>query len=130
MVSARYAVELASPYSPAECAARLEASVDSPWRLFGGRPVVGSMSGDEFSGRKRSYLVRNSWRPYIFARLLPDGRGSRIAVRFGISPFTSVFMIFWLAGVALITAAGLALLVRDRLSGVSDPGWFVPLGGV
>jgi hypothetical protein len=44
----------------------------------------------------------NSFRTFVFVRFYPSGTGSRVHVRYGISPFVTIFMVVWFGLLALI----------------------------
>ena len=94
-------LELVSPLPPHECLKRLKAEVDPQWKLLGSRPVLGTVSGSQFTGYKR-IPYRNSFRTFIFARFHQAGAGSRIVIRFGMSPFVTAFMALWFGMLALV----------------------------
>jgi hypothetical protein len=94
-------LELRSPLTPDQCCDRLRQSTDPLWKLFGSKAVLGNVRGQKFSGYKRIYYG-NSFRTFVFARIIPDAKGSLISLRFGISPFTTAIFAFWWTGLILI----------------------------
>ena len=97
-------LELISPLSAEEGLARLKAASDPQWKLFGSKPVLGDVIGRWFFGYKR-IKYGNSFRTFIFLHAHPQSNGCLIKVRFGISPFVLVFMVFWWTGIVLIGGA-------------------------
>ena len=105
-------LELRSPFMPSECIDLLRQNTDPAWNLFGSKPVVGTVRNQKFTGYKRIWYG-NSFRTFIFSRITPEVGGSRIAIRFGISPFVMVFMTFWWTGLLLI---GGAILIQTSVA--------------
>ena len=98
-------LELLSPLTPSECLGRLRAVVDPQWKLFGSKPVLGSVTASRFWGCRRIYYG-NSYRTFIFARFLTEPSGSKINIRFGISPFVFLFMCVWF-GLGFLVGLGM-----------------------
>jgi hypothetical protein len=75
---------LHSDYDPQACFARLVGQIDVQKRtLFsfsgfkGSKPVIGFISGNEFSLQKRRFW-RNDFAPVLYARVLPAMKGALI----------------------------------------------------
>jgi hypothetical protein len=117
--------ELTSPLPIAECLARLNAKLDSSWSVWGERPLLGGLSGNRLSARRRiSY--RNSFQTRLRAELTEQNGRTAIHCRFGLEPFVAVFMGVWFAGV--ISAGGLVFVVClveivSRGSGAEHDAW-------
>ena len=94
---------LVSALSVEECAARLQSAVDSPWRIFGERPIIGRARLRRFSGPKRpASWWHNGFQTRISARFERDGAKKRIRCRFAVHPWPRWSAGIWLAGALLI----------------------------
>jgi hypothetical protein len=107
-------VALRTDLSPDECLRRLHEAADPPqFAAFslsgykGSKSVIAKLTGTKIKLWKRRYH-KNSFAPFFFGALVPDGSGTRIEGHFGIDPFVKIFLAFWLGvflgGVAAITA--------------------------
>lgn len=117
-------LELSSPYTPSECIKLLRAAADPEWKLFGSKPVLGSVWGNRFWGYWRIFYG-NSFRTFVFARFYPSGAGSRVAVRFGMSLFVRVFLGIWFGGLALIGGAAMIAVGLAYVRGDARPGSWI-----
>jgi hypothetical protein len=90
-------VELLSPLPYDECMRRIREEVDR-WP-FGARPMVGSLREGRIRVRQR-IGYRNSFQTALTATFTAEGRNTRIRCRFGMHPFVTIFMIYWLSMVA------------------------------
>ena len=108
--------QLESDLTVDECVRNLSAGIDPWWKIFGGKPVVGSVSSRGLLARKRlPFFVHNSFQPHISARFEADGDGTRITCRFVLHPFVLAFLAIWFAflallGVPMVIASAAALL--------------------
>src|SRR5438445_577541 len=100
LIGAGVRTELYSLLSVDECRQRLKASTDSPWMLFGSKPVVGRSGAGSFRGHKR-IGYRNSFQTYAMVSLKAEKTGTRITCRFCMHPIVTAFMAIWFAGVVL-----------------------------
>ncbi len=106
-------VELRTDLSPDECLRRLREAADPPqFAAFsrsgykGSKPVIAKLNGAKIKLWKRRYY-KNSFAPFFFGALVPDGAGTRIEGHFGMDPFVKIFLAFWLGAVFLGGAAAL-----------------------
>src|SRR5690606_31940871 len=99
-------IRLRSPHGRADCAARLRAGADSPWAVFGRRPVIGQVGYDYASLRRRSHW-RGLVRPCLDVVLLGD-QGCELICRPGPHPLVALMSNGWFG--FLVTAAGLFAL--------------------
>ena len=96
--------ELRSSIPVDQCLQRIKAAIDSPWILFGSKPVVGWCGSATFRGHKRiSY--RNSFQTHVVARFSANDGGTAISCRFGMHPAVIAFMAVWFFGVISIGGA-------------------------
>jgi hypothetical protein len=108
--------ELYSSLSVDECRRRLKASTDSPWMLFGLKPVVGWSGAGFFRGHKRIWY-RNSFQTHAMVSLMAEKTGTQISCRFGMHPLATVFMAIWFAGVVLIGGPITAIMMIAAITG-------------
>jgi hypothetical protein len=88
---------LVSPLPITECLDRLRGVTQSEWKIFGKSPVVGRI-GERFKLRKRlSGGSYNSFQTFVSGRLIDEGASTRIACRFGMHWFVTLFTVIWLA---------------------------------
>jgi len=106
-------VELRTDLSPDECLRRLREAADppqfGPFSLSGykgSKPVIAKLTGTKIKLWKRRYY-KNSFAPFFFGALVPQGAGTRIEGHFGMDPFVKVFLAFWLGAVFLGAVAAL-----------------------
>jgi TonB family protein len=119
-------LELRSRLTPDACLSKLRAVIDTSLTIFGTKPVSGSVFRNWFLGSRRTNF-RNSFKTLAFARIYSDGIGSRIDVRFGMSPFVLAFMACCFGGVMSIGGAAGFLAVHRYLhgqAGVTELGFF------
>ena len=81
--------ELRSPLSSEQALERLRSEVDPPKLQLGIRPLIGTISGDRISVRRRTSWIGS---PVAFAsgHFVPDGAGSRIRIKVRINGLSSV----------------------------------------
>lgn len=126
-------IEIRSPLSVPQCLDRLAASVDTPLKMFGGRAAIGHVSGSCFFARKRlPAMTRNSFQPWLTARLSSDGDGTLIKCSFAMNPSVTGFLVFWVSGIVLVggvlfiqTLGGFATLIPP--GGARAGLYFLPL---
>ena len=87
--------DLVSPLSRSECVRRLRE------RVRPGHAVAGHV-GDETFRLYKVIAYRNSFKTHVKGSMEDDQGGTRIHCRFGMHPFVTGFMTFWLGGVSLI----------------------------
>ena len=94
-------MELISSLPRAECVGLLQADLDTPWAVFGMRPVIGTVGETSLRARKRiSY--RNSYQTILFARFVEHNDQTGIHCRFGLRLSVRLFSLVWLAFVLLV----------------------------
>jgi hypothetical protein len=74
-------VRLVTAIRPEECLARLRASTESEWSLFGNNPVVASIGDSSFRIRKRRSPKIQT---VLYGRLVVDQNGTQIECRIGV----------------------------------------------
>ena len=122
-------IRLHSPMSIEDCFARLRSELDPPWKIFGRKPVVGTVTRARLLVHKRtSVFVRNSFQPHLSATFQPDGGGTSITCRFVLHPFTVAFMVLWVTAVLLVGGGAVGELVRPNHSDEAWAGVFVLFG--
>jgi hypothetical protein len=124
------AIELVSPLSPDECAARLREATDrgGPLSWFGSKPVVGRVSG-RFVRLHTRIGYRNSFQTCLTGTLEPRGEGTVFRGRMGLHPLVTIFLAVWFAGAVVIGATLFVTAVRNPIGGGRDyVGLFVPPG--
>ena len=104
------AMDLVTTLPLATCRARLAASMDLPFALFGSHAVTGALIGRRLWAKKR-IAGRNPCQTILRATLSEQEGGTRLRCRFGLSLFFLLFSIAWLSGCVLIGGPmfGLAL---------------------
>lgn len=100
------AIELVSPLTPDECAARLREVTGDDGLLtwfgtFSSRPVVGRVSGRSVRIRKQ-IVYGNSFQTILTGQLKAHSGGTVFRGRTGMRVFVIVFMVFWFCGVVMI----------------------------
>lgn len=95
--------------SPTQCAERLGSEVDSVFGLGGKLPLVGRVTPSVAVFRRR-FSSRNVFQAELTARFQPEGEGTRIYCRVGMSKPAAIFSMVWL-GYVLLVAIGLGLLI-------------------
>jgi len=123
---------LHSPLTVDECIGRLQHQADSPFKLFGNKPIIGGVSGTRFFARKRLPLFfRNSFQPQLTARIEEEAGGAVVYCSFALSPFVIGFLIFWVGSVIFmgssVAIASLSELSRPSPSGGAWMGVFAPV---
>jgi hypothetical protein len=78
--------------------------LDGPLMIFGGRPIMGTVSETSLRARKRIWYG-NSFQTILSATLLDDNNQTRILCIFRLRNFVRVFSAVWLAFVFLIGGA-------------------------
>lgn len=103
-------VVILSPLSPRECGARLSDASDGLFRLFGKKPVIGSV-GDRGGELRQRRSHRNAFRTVMSLRFEQSAPGCRIIARSFMSVFALAFMALWigLLGIGLLTTLGAAI---------------------
>ena len=120
-------LEVFSPLAADECVSRLEAAMDKEssglfrWDAFGSKPVIGTVSGDSLSLRKRIFY-RNSFQTSLSAKIRPERGGTVISGEMGMDTLVRAFLVIWFGGVILIGGSMSVSSVSDLLSGSPRPG--------
>jgi hypothetical protein len=86
---------------------RLRSGMDSPWRVFGSRPVIGQV-GYTHAGLRRRVHYRQVFRLCLEVVLLEDGEHTRLECRAGLHPLVALFTVGWFG--LLVAAVGLFTL--------------------
>jgi len=131
-VMATRTAELHSPLQKAEVEARLTAAIDSRWKPFGSKPVVGVVRESRVWFRQRPGKLKNSFQTVMFAQIEPEGAGTLIRGRSGMAPAAIMFIIaFQGVGVAMLLIST-AIALTGQLDGQGPPwwNWLPPLGAV
>jgi hypothetical protein len=129
-----------SDYSPEDCVNKLMEEIDPEQRTVfslsgyrGKKPVLGSISANEFRLHKRRYW-HNDFGPVFYGSITPYGRGSCIEGYWGMPRWTRLFMRVWLMGVAVLGTPILLVTLYELITRRPVPleelylGLLVPLG--
>jgi hypothetical protein len=93
--------QLVAPFPLDECIRRLRDDIAPFWAPFGGRRLVGRLSGTSLRVRKPVWT--NHWlQTRLFATLVDAGDRTRIVCRFTVHPLVKAFMAIWFSGVVLL----------------------------
>jgi hypothetical protein len=125
-VTAQNPVELVSPFARDELVRRLQAAVDSEWTFSGRKEAVGRVAADALRLRARIFY-RNSFQTFLFAKLIADGRRTRVVARTGMHPLAAVFMTLWLAAVGAFAFVGLSAAMQPADAAETGPLFLAPL---
>jgi len=122
----RSTISLRTDLSVEECLRRLRANSDiGEWTIFslsgykGTKPVLSKFDDYNFRLWKRRYY-RNAFAPFFFGTLLREERGTHVEGRFGMQPFTKIFLIIW---VTLAAAMSLPVLVSTLAHPTGGDDW-------
>lgn len=111
--------EFRSAYGIEESVERLQAATKrSAFSALGETTAVGKVSPDEVRLQRVTPMVRNSFKPFFVGRFERRDGITLLTGRFGMSPFTKIFMTFWLGMVALF---GVGFLVGSLSATASYP---------
>lgn len=83
-----------SPLDQQTCVARLRAGVDSPWRVFGGKAIIGEVSPRYASLRRRVRWGR-LFRVCLDVSILGTGSGATLICRRGLHPLAALLAGGW-----------------------------------
>lgn len=97
-------IDLVSPLRRDECVRRLREHVDAGFGISGMRPVIGQIRETSFTLRQR-VGYRNSFKTVLRGTFVDELRGTRLHCRSGVHPFVRVFILLWLAVVAVAACA-------------------------
>lgn len=123
-------LEMYSPLTPAECAARIAAEMDYEpfwlgpfafWIYFGINPVIGRVTPSSLRLRARIQrsddffqIRRNPFQPILVGRMRSQGTGTAIRMRLTGSLITLLFFTVWFGGVITICVLSvIALLIAS-----------------
>jgi hypothetical protein len=110
-------VRLVSPLDRAGCVARLRAGLDSPWAIFGSRPLIGEVGYSHASMRRRMRW-RGLFRCCLDVQLI-EGDATTLVCKPGLHPLAAFFTIGWvgagIAGLGLVGAVVVAGGWHERL---------------
>lgn len=127
-------VSLRTDLSPDECLRRLREAADppqfaafSPSGYKGSKPVMAKLTGKKIKLWKRKYY-KNSFAPFFFGELVPEGAGARIEGHFGMDPLVKAFMAFWLGAVFLGGLAALTAAFSQGIPGGDLAAIVIPFG--
>lgn len=102
-----------TPLARDEAVRRLQANVDSNWRFFGDKRVVGFVGEGSFALRVRiSY--RNSFQTNLRGRMINEAGGTRIRCSAGVHPAVMAFMAVWFSFVALFTTVSVGAAIDGQ----------------
>ena len=90
--------------------ARIMAEIDSGWSLFGGRPVLGSVTGGRLRIFKR-LRYRNSLQTMLTAEIVPQGNDTLLRCQLGPHNLGLVVYLVALAVSGLVAAAAVPTLL-------------------
>jgi hypothetical protein len=95
----------------------------------GSKPVIGSISGNEFRLHKRRFW-RNDFAPVLYARVMPRMKESLIEGYFDIRREVRIFMRIWLILATLIGIPMVVVSLPRAVAGDSDAwmGVCIPVG--
>ena len=82
-----------SPLDQQTCVARLRAGVDSPWKVFGSKPIIGEV-GPSYASLRRRVRWRSLFRVCLDVSLLTDG-GTTLICRRGLHPLAALLAGGW-----------------------------------
>jgi len=100
--------QMTSPLSRDEVVAALNGQIDSPWRFFGKKAVIGKANRSRLWLSKR-INYRNSFQTVLSATLADHDRGTLLKVRTGMSEAVMAFLFVWFGGVLTIGGAVVSL---------------------
>jgi hypothetical protein len=131
-VLATRTAELHSPLQKDEVEARLTAAIDSRWKPFGSKPVVGVVRESRVWFRQRPGKLRNSFQTVMFAQIEPEGAGTLIRGRSGMAPAAIMFVIAFQGVAFALLLISTAVALTGQLDGRGPPwwNWLPPLGAV
>jgi hypothetical protein len=110
---------LQSPLAVDDCLERLTARTDSPWKLFGQRPVIGWASGQRFYAWTR-VTGRNSFRPCLKLEFGSIAQGTSIGCKFGLHPTVAMVLAIFI-GFACIGGVTELVQAIGKLSSPTPP---------
>lgn len=93
-----------SPLDQQTCVARLRAGVDSPWKVFGSKPIIGEV-GPLYASLRRRVRWRSLFRVCLDVSLLTDRGATTLICRRGLHPLAALLAGGWFG--LLIAAVGL-----------------------
>jgi hypothetical protein len=100
-------VRLTSPLNRAQCIDRLREGIDSPWRIFGSRPIIGQVCYSHASIRRR-VRYHHVFRLCLEVILVEGATATGLVCRPGLHPLIAVFTHGWFG--MLVAGAGLIAL--------------------
>ena len=92
-------VDLISPFTPEDCADRLQAAM-GPFSEVEGRVETGWVR------LRKKIFIRNSFQTFLHATLAPCGTGTRLRGTLGVHPVVKGFMGVWFGGLGLFGVIG------------------------
>lgn len=93
-----------SPLDQQTCVARLRAGIDSPWKVFGSKAIIGEV-GPRYASLRRRVRWRSLFRVCLDVSLLNEG-GTVLICRRGLHPLAALLAGGWFG--LLIAIVGLA----------------------
>jgi hypothetical protein len=111
-------IELLSPLTPDECAARLREVTDQNglFSSFGSKPLIGSVSSASVQLRKR-IGYRNSFQTVLTGTIQRHDGGAVFRGRTSMHPFVIAFMAVWGGFMVLMGAAVFVASVGEMIAG-------------
>jgi hypothetical protein len=110
---------LLSPLDRQTCVARLKAGIDSPWRVFGDKPIIGEV-GPRYASLRRRLRWQRLFRISLDVSVLGDGADTTLICRRGPHPLAALLAGGWFG--LLIAVVGL-LSVFAVAGGLFEDVW-------
>ncbi len=83
-----------SPLDQKTCVARMRAGIDSPWKVFGKKPVIGDV-GPLYASLRRRVRWRTPFRACLDVSLVSRGDETTLICRRGLHPLASLMAGGW-----------------------------------
>lgn len=131
-VLATETAELRSPLPRADVEQRLTAAIDSRWKPFGSRPVVGVVRDSRVWFRQRPGRLKNGFQTVLFADIREEGGATVIRGRSGMAPAAVMFLVAFVGLAAFLLVVATAVSLTRQLDGMGPPwwNWLPPLGAL
>ena len=106
-----------SPLDQTTCVARMRAGTDSPWKVFGSKPVIGEV-GPLYASLRRRVRWRTPFRVCLDVSLVGRGDATTLICRRGLHPLAALMAGGWfglvIAVVGLLSVFAVAGGLLDR----------------
>ncbi len=112
-------IRLFTLLTPSECASRLKIAIDTDWRLFGSKPVVGKVTESSLCLRKR-IGYRNSFQSVLTATMQREAGDTVLSGKVAMGSFVRAFMFIWFGGLLLIGGTIFVVAIASMISGSSN----------